>query len=147
MDIISELKDFMIRQRHSGTTTLVKKIVEDNDVWVLVAKDEDRREFNSKKAIPITQLEYYRPADKKPIIFDNHAIFRLIEIADKQREDILEENKTLRIQRQKLFDLLSNSNSELINCLRTLQIEDYEVDFQTPAEADEMLRSLKSLKK
>ena len=76
--VLSNIYDFFVSSRRSGTTTLIKKIASENDVWVLVLNQEHKKEFG-EKAISIEYLKDTKGRNPKPILIDNHTLIKLAE--------------------------------------------------------------------
>ncbi|NBR14936.1 MAG: hypothetical protein EBU01_10225 [Crocinitomicaceae bacterium] len=68
--------DFFISQRASGTTTLLKSVAANNDVWVLVPNAEMKSEFGSQ-GVSFDDLERMQGKAKKPILVDNYTMLKL----------------------------------------------------------------------
>lgn len=66
--------------RRKGTSTLIKEMAGLNDVWILVATTEQKRDFG-ENAISLTELENFKGKESKPILVDNYAMLRLSEEA------------------------------------------------------------------
>ncbi len=79
-----DIKTFMSINRGSGTTTLIKKIANENDVFVLVPSDMVGKMIG-KSAVNINKLNNIRGLQKKPILLDN---FTLIELTNKTIEEL-----------------------------------------------------------
>lgn len=76
--LLRNIYDFFIRQRQGGTTTLLKKVAAENDVWVLVPNVQMKEEFGPQ-AIDFYDLQDMMGKDKKPILVDNYTMIRLCE--------------------------------------------------------------------
>lgn len=76
--VLSNIYDFFVSSRRSGTTTLIKKIASENDVWVLVLNQEHKKEFG-EKAISIEYLKDTKGRKSKPILIDNLTLIMLTE--------------------------------------------------------------------
>lgn len=76
--LLRNVYDFFIRQRQGGTTTLLKKVAAENDVWILVPNAQMKEEFGPQ-AIDFYDLAYMMGKDKKPILVDNYTMIRLCE--------------------------------------------------------------------
>ena len=72
---LKALYGFMSSFRQSGTTSLLKEIAETHDVWVIVPRQEDKKEFGDK-AISLEEIDTskFRSLGKKPILFDNNTV-------------------------------------------------------------------------
>ena len=68
--------DFFISQRQGGTTTLLKKVAANNDVWVLIPNAEMKSEFGSQ-GVSFDDLERMQGKAKKPILIDNYTMLKL----------------------------------------------------------------------
>lgn len=85
--ILNRLTSFLTGNRGSGTTTLLKKIAEENDVWVLVPTEEMSSEFGDK-GITLSHLPI--GGEKKPILFDNYTLIYLTEAASDEILGLME---------------------------------------------------------
>lgn len=114
LKIFEDLQSFVVSLRRGGTTTLIKKIAEENDVWVLVADLHHAKEFGDK-AITLQQLgeEKAKGRFPKPILIDNHTllvmtdevIHEVIHLKNKikERDKVLESIK----EQIQMFELLN----------------------------------------
>lgn len=71
---------FFTSLRRSGTTTLIKNIAAENDVWVLVPNEEMRKEFGDK-GITLQELDRMESVKPKPILLDNYTMLKLSELS------------------------------------------------------------------
>lgn len=78
-DILRELNHFLFNNRSSGTTTLIKKISDENDVHILVHNEETKQNFG-KNAINIQDLYENKGLPPKPILVDNATFIELIKM-------------------------------------------------------------------
>lgn len=78
--VISGLLNILTELRRSGTTTLIKKIAAENDVWVLVINSEAKKEFGESAITPfeVNKLIGLKP---KPILIDNATLMKLSELS------------------------------------------------------------------
>ena len=76
--LLRNVYDFFIRQRQSGTSTLLKKVAAENDVWILVPNEKMKEEFGPQ-AIDFYDLQEMMGTEKKPILVDNYTMIRLCE--------------------------------------------------------------------
>lgn len=68
---------FFNGMRRSGTTSLLQKIAAENDVWVLVPTEVEKREFGGK-AITFHEIgKLGGETAKKPILVDNYTLLNL----------------------------------------------------------------------
>jgi hypothetical protein len=89
-NIFKSVFNFVLSQRRSGTTTLVKKIADENDVWVLVPNMSDGLQFKKGSAISVHQLcDNSDGTEGKPILVDNATLLKLIGAAARQEEKLL----------------------------------------------------------
>lgn len=79
-DLFSGILEFVIRSRRTGTTTLIKKVASENDVWVLVPNSESKEEFG-KSGISFSDLSKMGGSNPKPILLDNYTLLRLTELS------------------------------------------------------------------
>jgi len=87
LNLIDNILSFLFSQRQSGTTSLLKKIAKENDVWVLVADEVQKKEFGDK-AVSIEDLKMGIP--NKPILFDNYTIMKLTSLSQSEILNLLE---------------------------------------------------------
>lgn len=89
-NVFKSVFNFILSQRRSGTTTLIKKIADENDVWVLVPNMSDSLQFKKGSAISIHQLaNNSNGMEGKPILVDNATLLRLMDVAAKQESKLL----------------------------------------------------------
>lgn len=79
--ILSGIVAFLLENRRTGATTLIKKIAEENDVWVLARSKDHAKEFGDK-GISIQDLKF--GSAKKPILVDNGTLLLLLGDARKE---------------------------------------------------------------
>lgn len=87
MKFINYVLKFILNNRRSGTTTLIKKIALENDCYVVVRYlDEIRTEYKEirDKCITLEQLLFSDGMDKKPILFETQAIKQMCELAQER---------------------------------------------------------------
>lgn len=80
---LKNLLEFTIGCRRSGTTTLIRRIAEKNDVWVIVLNQDQKKLFGDY-AISISELDKISGCNPKPILLDNSTIMKLAELALKE---------------------------------------------------------------
>lgn len=103
---------FFIRSRHSESTSLIKKIAEENDVWVVASNQEQVEKFGDK-GVTITDEMSDRllGLESKPILIDNYTMINLLEDS-LNRIDSLESQlvKTSKLNQEyeKYFNDISN---------------------------------------
>jgi hypothetical protein len=85
--IISNLYAFLLDFRQSGTTTLLKKVALENDVWVLVPDEKLKKEFG-EKGVTFDDLTRLKGKTKKPILFDNYTLLQLTEFTLDEFKDL-----------------------------------------------------------
>ena len=78
--LLKDLSEFFISMRRSGTTTLIKKVAEENDVWVLVPNAEMAKEFGDT-SITFDQLNKSHGLKPKPILLDNYTLLQLSQLS------------------------------------------------------------------
>lgn len=78
--LLRSLTEFTISMRRSGTTTLIQKVANENDVYVLVPTAEAGKVFG-EKAVTFDELSRMRGMKKKPILFDNYTLLQLSELS------------------------------------------------------------------
>lgn len=77
--ILHHLRSFMISQRATGTTSLLREIAAKNDVWVLVPTAHEAKEFEHGRGLSFIDLEKKHALARKPILVDNHTLLKLCE--------------------------------------------------------------------
>ena len=102
-EIIKSVFDFMIRNRATGTSTLIKEISEKNDCYVLVGNESETKEF--KNSINILNISRYRGLANKPILVDNYALIKILDSAKTRFDVLYEENEKLKkiLKENKLY--------------------------------------------
>ena len=74
--LMNDVYVFFNSMRRSGTTSLLQKIAAENDVWVLVPTEVEKREFG-EKAITFHEISRMGGKVKKPILVDNYTLLNL----------------------------------------------------------------------
>ncbi len=102
--LLKNMFRFLIEQRQSGTTTLLKTIAANNDVWVLVPDQQTKGQFNGS-AITLDELDRMGSKSHKPILVDNYTMIKLCELVDveiigldnaiSERENLIEKMEDL----------------------------------------------------
>lgn len=77
-DKLRNICQFLFNQRGSGTTTLIKKISDENDVYVLVPNEQIKKVFG-KNAISINDIYYNVRLSPKPVLMDNSMLLELVD--------------------------------------------------------------------
>lgn len=83
--LLSNLVAFATDLRRSGTTTLIKKVASENDVWVLVPNEKMKKEFG-ESGVTVEELERMEGYKQKPILLDNYTFLQLSELSLKEYE-------------------------------------------------------------
>lgn len=78
LNVLHDLRMFLSHNRGSGTSTILKRIASEKDVYVLVSNERMRREFGDC-AVTLDGLYNKYGLDRKPILFDNHVLIVLVE--------------------------------------------------------------------
>lgn len=78
--ILRNLSGFLLSMRGSGTTTLIKKVAIENDVYVLVPYEQMGQEFGDH-AITFNRLGKARGLKPKPILTDNYTLREISELS------------------------------------------------------------------
>ena len=96
MNILNKLKnvyDFFKKNRQSGTTTLLEKIYDKEDVYVLVSNERQKNNFktnkNKKNIFTLENLYNNQKTialSKKPILIDNYLMLKLLEMSINENE-------------------------------------------------------------
>ena len=85
-NVFKSIYDYMISQRRSGTTTLIKEVSKTNDVNVLVRTMQFGAEFG-KSAVSIHEIANGHTQDgttPKPVLIDNSTMIALMRVAAAQ---------------------------------------------------------------
>ena len=78
--LLSNLYSFVTDLRRSGTTTLIKKVASENDVWVLVPNQQMKKEFG-ESGVTFDELDRMKGCKPKPILLDNYTLLQLSELS------------------------------------------------------------------
>ena len=117
--IFKTLLAFMLQNRRSGTTTLLRLIADTHDVYVVVPFEADKKEFGDS-AITFQDLEDMKGKTTKPILIDNHSMLKLcaehnLEVNElsenlKERDEVLDKirDAIAGIQGQRFFTSKEN---------------------------------------
>jgi len=104
---LKNLFEFTVGLRRSGTTTLIKKVAEQNDVWVIVPNQETKKMFGDY-ALSISELDKMKGCKVKPILLDNSTIMQLCELS-------LDEMNNLNLAIKKRNKLIRTIRDEISN--------------------------------
>lgn len=118
---LKNLLRFTVGLRRSGTTTLIKKVAEQNDVWVIVPNQEQKKLFGDY-ALSLHELDKMQGCKPKPILLDNSTIMRLTEMSIEEMENL---------------DLAIKKRNKLIRTIRD-EISNFERDDGKLSYEDEM---------
>jgi hypothetical protein len=83
---LADLYAFMLDMRRSGTTSTIKEIAEQKDVWVIVSDSDAKRYLMIDDALSISDTGCPVKIDKRPVLFDNAVIIEILEFAIKRME-------------------------------------------------------------
>jgi len=95
MKYVYYVLNFILKNRRSGTTTLIKKIAAENDCYVVVRfQREIKHEYEDikDKCITLEQLFNFDGLPTKPILFESQAIKELCELAKERFEVVKNQN-------------------------------------------------------
>ena len=95
MKYVYYVLNFILKNRRSGTTTLIKKIAAENDCYVVVRyQQEIKHEYDDikGKCITLEQLFNFDGLPSKPILFETQAIKELCELAKERFEVVRGQN-------------------------------------------------------
>jgi len=95
MKYLNYLLGFILKNRRSGTTTLIKKIASENDCYVVVRfQQEIISEYNDikDKCITLEQLFDTNGLPEKPILFETQAIKYICETSKNNLETLYKHN-------------------------------------------------------
>lgn len=102
---LKNLLGFTVGLRRSGTTTLIKKVAEQNDVWVIVPNQEQKKLFGDY-VLSLQELDKMQGSKPKPILLDNSTIMKLTEMSIEEIENldlaIKKRNKLIRTIRDEI---------------------------------------------
>jgi len=87
--------NFILKNRRSGTTTLIKKIAAENDCYVVVRfQQEIKSQYREikDKCITLEQLFNFDGFPTKPILFESQAIKEMCELAKERFEVVRNQN-------------------------------------------------------
>lgn len=106
---------FAFNNRQVGTTTLLQKISEENDVIVIVLHSEEKTKFKGN-VFTLMELENYpQGAERKPYLLDTSAIQYITEEAAKlikHRTESLEAHRKTLASIKKQIEVLENEFGE-----------------------------------
>jgi hypothetical protein len=81
MNLVKRVGYFLHRMRKSGTSTFIKNFAsEPGKAWIVVADEKSKKEFGPN-AITIEGLKSIEGLERRPIIFDNHAVLNIFQAA------------------------------------------------------------------
>ena len=103
--LLTNLFSFVTDLRRSGTTTLIKKVASENDVWVLVPNQQMKKEFG-ESAVTFEELDRIKGCKSKPILLDNYTLLQLSELSLNEYErldlSIKKRNRLIRTIRDEI---------------------------------------------
>lgn len=82
-----DLFSFVTSLRRSGTTSLIKRVAAENDVWVLVPDMLTKQEFG-ESGITLQDLDKLHGHSQKPILVDNYTLIKLSELTMNEFENL-----------------------------------------------------------
>lgn len=93
INIMHSIRDFFLFNRRSGTTTLINKIAEKENIWILVANNDEVKLFpkHGDKVISILDLDDLHLMEPRPILVDNHTIIKIVELVQSNTLDMQKE--------------------------------------------------------
>lgn len=106
---------FAFNNRQVGTTTLLQKISEENDVIVVVVRSEEKTNFKGEVFTLLELVNYPQGATPKPYILDNSAIRYITEESAKlinARTESLEEHRKTLASIKKQIEILEKEFGE-----------------------------------
>lgn len=78
---LQKILQHLIDNRQVGTTTLIRKVAKENDIYVLVRQTEERIDFDKsvrKNVITPETLYKIKEGKEKPILIDNGILHELL---------------------------------------------------------------------
>jgi hypothetical protein len=104
--LLSNLFSFVTDLRGSGTTTLIKKVASENDVWVLVPNQQVKKDFG-ESGVTFDELDRIKGCKPKPILLDNYTLLQLSELSlnEYERLDLMikKRNRLIRTIRDEIL--------------------------------------------
>lgn len=112
INIIQNLYYFVKNNRRGGTSSLIKKISDENDVWVLVPdkKTGEALNLDDKKIVSYDNIDEKLGYHPKPILVDNYFMISLL---DEVGENINKLNKEKNNYKEKLEFVYNEIGKEL----------------------------------
>lgn len=94
MKYVYYVLNFILKNRRSGTTTLIKKIAAENDCYIVVRFHQEIKYYEEvkDKCITLEQLFNFDGLPTKPILFESQAIKELCELAKERFEVVRNQN-------------------------------------------------------
>ena len=94
MKYIYYVLNFILHNRKSGTTTLIRKIAAENDCYIVVRFSREIESYKDvkDKCITLEQLFDFKNLPKKPILFESQAIKEMCELAKASYEVVKNQN-------------------------------------------------------
>ncbi len=112
--LLSNLYSFVTDLRRSGTTTLIKKVASENDIWVLVPNQQMKKEFG-ESGVTFDEIDRMKGFKPKPILLDNYTLLQLSELSlnEYKRLDLMikKRNRLIRTIRDEI-NLFERENSK-----------------------------------
>jgi hypothetical protein len=91
-NLIKNLYSFFLKNRRSGTTTLIQKIASKYDVYVIVPNSQSKENFG-KSGITFNDLstDKFNGLEPKPILVDNHTMLEILNYFDDRINELKNE--------------------------------------------------------
>jgi hypothetical protein len=101
-----DLLNFIERNRRQGSTSLLREVAENNDVYYLVFREDQKQTLNVKGAISFGELEKGLTLEKKPVLVDVAFLHEFVQYYDTKIVRLSMKNQELENKIQRIKDAL-----------------------------------------
>jgi hypothetical protein len=105
--IINELSNFFFHLRQSGTTTTIKRLLDEKDIYVLVSNEKIKQSIykeHKDNIFTLNSLNNIIAKEPKPILVDSDVFFTLLPLIE---ETLIKKDKEIDSLNKDIIDILN----------------------------------------
>jgi hypothetical protein len=105
--IINELSNFFFHLRQSGTTTTIKRLLDEKDIYVLVSNEKIKQSIykeHKDNIFTLNSLNNIIGKEPKPILVDSDVFFTLLPLIE---ETLIKKDKEIDSLNKDIIDILN----------------------------------------
>ena len=105
--IINELSTFFFHLRQSGTTTTIKRLLDEKDIYVLVSNEKIKQSIykdHKDNIFTLNSLNNIIGKEPKPILVDSDVFFTLLPLIE---ETLIKKDKEIDSLNKDIIDILN----------------------------------------